>query len=50
MLFTEKIKQLQEEKQMLQHQFVADLEIDMPMYSKMKITVQTTSRKRRKNE
>jgi transcriptional regulator with XRE-family HTH domain len=35
MLFAEKIKQLREEKQLLQRQFAAALEIDTPMYSKI---------------
>jgi transcriptional regulator with XRE-family HTH domain len=35
MLFGNRIKQLREEKQMLQRQFAAALEIDTPMYSKI---------------
>jgi transcriptional regulator with XRE-family HTH domain len=35
MLFGNKIRQLREEKQMLQRQFAAALEIDTPMYSKI---------------
>jgi transcriptional regulator with XRE-family HTH domain len=35
MLFGSRIKQLREEKQMLQRQFAAALEIDTPMYSKI---------------
>jgi transcriptional regulator with XRE-family HTH domain len=35
MLFGEKIRQLREEKQMLQRQLAAALEIDTPMYSKI---------------
>jgi len=35
MLFAEKIKQLREEKQLLQRQLAAVLEIDTPMYSKI---------------
>ncbi len=35
MLFAEKIRQLREEKQLLQRQLAAALEIDTPMYSKI---------------
>ncbi|MDD4827199.1 MAG: helix-turn-helix transcriptional regulator [Bacteroidales bacterium] len=35
MLFGNRIRQLREEKQMLQRQFAAALEIDTPMYSKI---------------
>jgi transcriptional regulator with XRE-family HTH domain len=35
MLFGNKIRQLREEKQILQRQFAAALEIDTPMYSKI---------------
>ncbi|KAA6326657.1 hypothetical protein EZS27_024266 [termite gut metagenome] len=35
MLFAERIKQLREEKQFLQRQLAATLEIDTPMYSKI---------------
>jgi transcriptional regulator with XRE-family HTH domain len=35
MLFANRIKQLRENKQMLQCQFAAALEIDTPMYSKI---------------
>ncbi|MDR0205981.1 MAG: helix-turn-helix domain-containing protein [Bacteroidales bacterium] len=35
MLFAEKIKHLREEKQLLQRQLAAILEIDTPMYSKI---------------
>ena len=35
MLFAEKIKELREERQMVQRQFAAALEIDTPMYSKI---------------
>jgi transcriptional regulator with XRE-family HTH domain len=35
MLFGERIKQLREEKQLLQRQLAATLEIDTPMYSKI---------------
>lgn len=35
MQFGEKIKQLREEKQLLQRQLAASLEIDTPMYSKI---------------
>ena len=35
MLFGDRIRQLREEKQMLQRQFAAMLEIDTPMYSKI---------------
>jgi transcriptional regulator with XRE-family HTH domain len=35
MLFAEKIKRLREEKQLLQRQLAAVLEIDTPMYSKI---------------
>ena len=35
MLFAEKIKQLREERQLLQRQFAVALEIDTPMYSKI---------------
>lgn len=35
MLFAEKIKQLREERQLLQRQLAAVLEIDTPMYSKI---------------
>jgi transcriptional regulator with XRE-family HTH domain len=35
MLFGNVIRQLREEKQMLQRQFAAALEIDTPMYSKI---------------
>ncbi|KAA6333009.1 hypothetical protein EZS27_018544 [termite gut metagenome] len=35
MLFGERIRQLREEKQLLQRQLVATLEIDTPMYSKI---------------
>jgi transcriptional regulator with XRE-family HTH domain len=35
MLFAEKIKELREDRQMVQRQFAAALEIDTPMYSKI---------------
>jgi transcriptional regulator with XRE-family HTH domain len=35
MLFAEKIKRLREERQLLQRQLAAALEIDTPMYSKI---------------
>lgn len=35
MLFTDKIRQLREEKQLLQRQLASALEIDTPMYSKI---------------
>jgi len=35
MLFAEKIKQLREEKQLLQRQLASALEIDTPMFSKI---------------
>jgi transcriptional regulator with XRE-family HTH domain len=35
MLLGSRVRQLREEKQMLQRQFVAALEIDTPMYSKI---------------
>lgn len=35
MLFGNRIRQLREEKQMLQRQFASALEIDTPMYSKI---------------
>jgi transcriptional regulator with XRE-family HTH domain len=35
MLFGNRIRQLREERQMLQRQFAAALEIDTPMYSKI---------------
>ena len=35
MLFTERIKRLREERQLLQRQLAAALEIDTPMYSKI---------------
>lgn len=35
MLFANKIRQLREEKKLLQRQLVASLEIDTPMYSKI---------------
>lgn len=35
MLFAEKIRQLREEKQLLQRQLASALEIDTPMYSKI---------------
>jgi len=35
MFFASKTKQLREEKQMMQRQFAAALEIDTPMYSKI---------------
>lgn len=35
MLFANKIRQLREEKQMLQRQFTSALEINTPMYSKI---------------
>lgn len=35
MLFTNKIKQLREESQLLQRQLASELEIDTPMYSKI---------------
>ena len=35
MLFAERIKRLREERQLLQRQLAAALEIDTPMYSKM---------------
>jgi transcriptional regulator with XRE-family HTH domain len=35
MLFANKIRQLREEKQLLQRQLSAALEIDTPMYSKI---------------
>lgn len=35
MQFSEKIKQLREEKELLQRQLAASLEIDTPMYSKI---------------
>ena len=33
MLFADRIKELREKKQMVQRQFAAALELDMPMYS-----------------
>ncbi len=35
MLFADKIKELREDRQMVQRQFAAALEIDTPMYSKI---------------
>jgi transcriptional regulator with XRE-family HTH domain len=35
MLFADRIKELREQKQMVQRQFAAALEIDTPMYSKI---------------
>ena len=35
MLFADKIRQLREEKQLLQRQLASSLEIDTPMYSKI---------------
>lgn len=35
MLFADKIRQLREEKQLLQRQLASELEIDTPMYSKI---------------
>ena len=35
MLFADKIRQLREEKQLLQRQLASALEIDTPMYSKI---------------
>jgi transcriptional regulator with XRE-family HTH domain len=35
MLFADRIRLLREEKQLLQHQLAAALEIDTPMYSKI---------------
>jgi transcriptional regulator with XRE-family HTH domain len=44
-LFVDKIRQLMEEKQMLQQQLAATLEIDTPMYSKIECGKRPAKRK-----